>query len=40
MNIMKVYENGKNWIIEDQLDCNLVKEISEILKENVRFKRN
>jgi hypothetical protein len=31
---MKIYENGKNWIIEDYLELNFIKEISEILENN------
>jgi len=31
---MRIYENGKNWIIEDQLNPALVSEISNILEKN------
>lgn len=31
---MKIYENGKNWVIEDQLNPSLVSEISNILEKN------
>ena len=32
---MKIYENGKNWLIEDQLDSNLVKKINDLIDNNL-----
>lgn len=32
---MKIYENGKNWLIEDQLDFDLVKKINDLLDNNL-----
>ena len=33
---MKIYENGDNWIIEDQLDKNLVKKIKNLVNLNLK----
>lgn len=32
---MKIYENGSNWIIEDELDTNLLKYLTEIIDKNL-----
>jgi hypothetical protein len=32
---MKIYENGRNWVIEDQLDEELVKKINNLIDENL-----
>jgi hypothetical protein len=32
---MKIYENGNNWIIEDQLNENLVKKINNLIDQNL-----
>ena len=33
---MKIYENGDNWIIEDQLDENLVEKIKNLINQNLK----
>lgn len=32
---MKIFENGKNWVIEDYLDDTLVREIKTIIEKNL-----
>ena len=32
---MKIYENGSNWVIEDQLNEDLVKKINNLIDENL-----
>jgi hypothetical protein len=32
---MKIYENGNNWVIEDQLDNKLVEKITNTINENL-----
>jgi hypothetical protein len=32
---MKIYENGKNWLIEDQLNSDLMKKINDLLDNNL-----
>jgi hypothetical protein len=33
---MKIYKNGDNWIIEDQLDENLVEKIKNLINQNLK----
>jgi len=35
MTTMKIYENGLNWIIEDQLDETIVEKISNLINDNL-----
>ena len=32
---MKIYENGNNWVIEDQLDKKIVEKINNLIDENL-----
>lgn len=32
---MKIYENGSNWLIEDQLDEKIIEEINNLVDENL-----
>ena len=34
---MKIYENGSNWVIEDQLNEDLVKKINNLIDENLNI---